>query len=170
VCVTSSFAYSSESWKLAVHYDGGELPFLILPTHRNLALAAARHCVIPSRPLVVGPIRATQIAFFRRSYEQSHACVRAIHCRRYIAILGSLAFSLIHTSTWVQASQAPQEPTVPGSTITMPAAIPVVPPLQYFGVESSIRRQVTTTRRLFLRAMHGYRAYLDVWRRSLQPS
>jgi hypothetical protein len=54
------------------------------------------------------------------------------------AICGSFALSLIHTSTWVQASQAPQEPTLPPSTVTMPAAIPVVPPLQYFGVEGTV--------------------------------
>ncbi len=54
------------------------------------------------------------------------------------AMCGSFALSLIHTSTWVQASQAPQAPTLPPSSISMPAAIPVVPPLQYFGVESMV--------------------------------
>jgi hypothetical protein len=50
-------------------------------------------------------------------------------------IVGACCMSLfdsgIHTSTRVQASQQP--PTLPRSTIFMPAAIPVVPPLQYFG-------------------------------------
>ena len=51
------------------------------------------------------------------------------------AICGSFALSLIHTSTRVQASQAP---TLPASTLSMPAAIPVVPPLQYFGHGDSV--------------------------------
>jgi hypothetical protein len=56
-------------------------------------------------------------------------------------IVGACAMSLfdsgIHTSTRVQASQQPPV-TLPPSTISMPAAIPVVPPLQYFGHGSTI--------------------------------
>ncbi len=54
------------------------------------------------------------------------------------AICGSFALSLVHTSTWVHASETPQAPTLPPSTISMPAAVPVVPPLQYFGHASTI--------------------------------
>lgn len=55
------------------------------------------------------------------------------------AVLGSLSFSLIHTSTRVQASQQPsQAPTLPSSTISMPSAIPVVPPIQFFGHEDNV--------------------------------
>ncbi|SRR6266403_730117 len=50
------------------------------------------------------------------------------------AVFGSLALSLIHTSTRVQAGQ---------TAISMPAAVPVVPPLQYFGHEDTINGAVT---------------------------
>jgi hypothetical protein len=53
-------------------------------------------------------------------------------------IVGACCMSLLdsgmHTSTRVQASQQPPSPpALPPSTITMLAAIPIVPPLQYFG-------------------------------------
>jgi hypothetical protein len=55
------------------------------------------------------------------------------------AICGSLAFSLVHTTARVQAAQQlPQGQALPPSTISMPAAIPVVPPLQYFGHASTV--------------------------------
>jgi hypothetical protein len=51
-------------------------------------------------------------------------------------IVGACCMSLfdsgIQTSMRVQASQQPP-PTLPPSTISMPAGIPIVPPLQYFG-------------------------------------
>jgi hypothetical protein len=50
-----------------------------------------------------------------------------------------LALSFIHASIPVLASQQPpQEQKLPPSTIAMPAAIPVVPPLQYEGHGSTI--------------------------------
>jgi hypothetical protein len=52
------------------------------------------------------------------------------------AISTSLFDSGIHTSTRVQAAQ--QSPALPPSTISMPAAVPVVPPLQFFGHGSTI--------------------------------
>jgi hypothetical protein len=54
------------------------------------------------------------------------------------AVFGSFALSLIQTSMLVQASRVPQAPTLPPSTISMPTAIPVVPPLQYFGHGDSV--------------------------------
>ncbi len=55
------------------------------------------------------------------------------------ALCASLTLSLIQTSTRVQASQqSPLAPALPPSTISMPAAIPVVPPIQYFGHSSTI--------------------------------
>jgi hypothetical protein len=52
------------------------------------------------------------------------------------ATFGSFALSLIQTSTLVLASQQP--PALPPSVINMPAAIPVVPPLQFFGHASMV--------------------------------
>jgi hypothetical protein len=56
-------------------------------------------------------------------------------------IVGACAMYLldsgIHTSIRVHASQQPP-PTLPPSTISMPGAIPVVPPLMYFGHGSTI--------------------------------
>jgi len=66
------------------------------------------------------------------------------------AICGSLALLLIQTSMRVQAFQQPQEPALPPSAISMPAAIPVVPPIQYFGHGSTVGGPGATTRRLLL--------------------
>jgi hypothetical protein len=61
-------------------------------------------------------------------------------------IVGACCMSLldsgIHTSTRVQASQQLPSPTLPPSTISMPAAIPIVPPLQYFGHGDTITGNV----------------------------
>ena len=55
------------------------------------------------------------------------------------AICGSLVFSLIHTSTRVHAfQQPPQEQALPPSMISMPSAIPVVPPIQFDGHGSTL--------------------------------
>lgn len=53
------------------------------------------------------------------------------------AICGSMSPSFIHTSTWAQA-QSPQEPSLPSSTIQNLSAVPVVPPIWYFGKGDSI--------------------------------
>jgi len=53
-------------------------------------------------------------------------------------LCGLLAFSLVQTSTRVQAFQQPPQAQAPPSVISMPGAVPVVPPLQFFGEGSTV--------------------------------
>ena len=49
------------------------------------------------------------------------------------ALCGSVSLSLVRASTRAQEPQQTSGSQVPSSVINMPGAIPVVPPLQYFG-------------------------------------